>query len=104
MGERHRARPSDGSESGPRRGSPGARNFSPPFAIFNQVDAQKINTVKVFSATKAKDRELLGARVSAWIEANPGLEITNTVVTQSSDKAFHCLAITLFAHREFEPE
>jgi hypothetical protein len=64
------------------------------------VDAQKFNTVKVFSATKAKDRELLGARVSAWIEANPGVEITNTVVTQSSDKAFHCLAITLFAHRD----
>ena len=73
--------------------------FSRRFAISNLVDAQKINTVKVFSATKAKDRELLGARVSAWIEANPDLEITNTVVTQSSDKAFHCLAITLFAHR-----
>ena len=66
----------------------------------NLVDAQKINTVKVFSATKAKDRELLGARVSAWIEANPDVEIANTVVTQSSDKAFHCLAITLFAHRD----
>jgi hypothetical protein len=74
------------------------------FAISNLVDAQRFNTVKVFSATKAKDRELLGARVSAWIAANPGLEITNTVVTQSSDKAFHCLAITLFAHRDFEPE
>lgn len=64
------------------------------------MNAQKINTVKVFSATKARDRELLGARVSAWIEANPDVEITNTVVTQSSDKAFHCLAITLFAHRD----
>lgn len=68
------------------------------------MNAQRFNTVKVFSATKAKDRELLGARVSAWIEANPGVEITNTVVTQSSDRAFHCLAITLFAHRDFEPE
>ena len=74
--------------------------FHGPFAIPNLVDAQKFNTVKVFSATKAKDREVLGARVSAWIEANPDLEITNTVVTQSSDKAFHCLAITLFAHRD----
>jgi len=70
------------------------------FATSNLVDAQKFNTVKVFSATKAKDREQLGARVSAWIEANPGLEITNTVITQSSDKAFHCLAITLFARRD----
>ena len=68
------------------------------------MHAQRFNTVKVFSATKAKDRELLGARVSAWIEANPGLEITNTVVTQSSDRAFHCLAITLFAHRDSERE
>ena len=74
--------------------------FSRPLAISNLVDAQKFNTVKVFSATKAKDREVLGARVSAWIEANPDLEITNTVVTQSSDKAFHCLAITVFAHRD----
>jgi len=69
-------------------------------ATLNLVDAQKINTVKVFSATKAKDREQLGARVSAWIEANPDVEIANTVVTQSSDKAFHCLAITLFARRD----
>ena len=69
-------------------------------ATLNLVDAQKINTVKVFSATKAKDREQLGARVSAWIEANPDVEIANTVVTQSSDKAFHCLAITVFAHRD----
>ena len=70
------------------------------FAIPNLVNPPNFNTVKVFSATKAKDRELLGARVSAWIEANPGVEITNTVVTQSSDKAFHCLAITLFGHRD----
>jgi hypothetical protein len=74
--------------------------FPRPFATSNLVNAQKINMVKVFSATKAKDRELLGARVSAWIEANPDVEIANTVVTQSSDKAFHCLAITLFAHRD----
>ncbi len=54
------------------------------------------NGAKVFSATKAKERESLGENVTRWIRANPGVEIINTVVTQSSDREFHCLTITVF--------
>ncbi len=54
------------------------------------------NGVKVFSATMAQEREHLGEKVTDWIRNNPDVEIINTVVTQSSDEAFHCIAITLF--------
>ncbi len=52
--------------------------------------------VKVFSATMAQERENLGEKVTAWLAANQNVEVVDTVVTQSSDEAFHCLAITLF--------
>lgn len=58
-----------------------------------------INLVKVFSATKARDREDIGDRVSAWIAANPGVEIVQTVVAQSSDRSFHCLSLILICAR-----
>lgn len=52
--------------------------------------------VKVFSATKAKEREVLGEYITEWIAAHPGIEIFDKIVTQSSDSEFHCLTITLF--------
>jgi hypothetical protein len=52
--------------------------------------------VKVFSATKAREREELGEHVTRWIKANPTATITDKIVTQSSDREFHCLTITLF--------
>ena len=52
--------------------------------------------VKVFSATKAKEREALGEQVTSWIRGNPNCEIVDKIVTQSSDSEFHCLTITLF--------
>ena len=55
-----------------------------------------VTGVKVFSATKAKEREALGENVTAWIRNNPGYEIIDKIVTQSSDSEFHCLTITLF--------
>jgi hypothetical protein len=54
------------------------------------------NGVKVFSATMAQERENLGEKVTDWIRSRPEVEIVNTIVTQSSDEAFHCIAITLF--------
>ncbi len=54
------------------------------------------NAVKVFSATTATDREELGERVSRWMRDNPDCEVTDKVVTQSSDEAYHCITITLF--------
>jgi hypothetical protein len=45
--------------------------------------------VKVFSATKAKDREELGEHVTRWIRDNPDAAIVDKIVTQSSDREFH---------------
>ena len=60
----------------------------------------RFNGVKVFSATMVADRDQLGEKVTAWINSNPDKKVTNLVVTQSSDEAFHCIAITVFYHEE----
>ena len=52
--------------------------------------------VKVFSATKAKEREELGEVINRWIRDHREVEIVDRVVTQSSDNEFHCLAVILF--------
>jgi hypothetical protein len=52
--------------------------------------------VKVFSATKAKDRDDLGEQVTRWLRANTDLEIVDRTVVQSSDNEFHCLTVVLF--------
>lgn len=56
----------------------------------------RFNGVKVFSATMAQERENLGEKVTAWIREHSTYQIVDTIVTQSSDEAFHCLAITVF--------
>jgi folate-dependent tRNA-U54 methylase TrmFO/GidA len=52
--------------------------------------------VKVFSTTLARDRENMGENITKWLKENQNLEIVDREVTQSSDKEFHCLTITLF--------
>ena len=52
--------------------------------------------IKVFSATKARERESRGERITDWIRLHPDYEVFDKIVTQSSDAEFHCLAITLF--------
>ena len=52
--------------------------------------------VKVFSATKAKERDDLGEQVTRWLRANADLEIVDRTVIQSSDNEFHCLTVVLF--------
>ena len=54
-----------------------------------------VNTVKVFSATKARDRESLGERVTEWLLGHPEIQVLKTIVAQSSDSEFHCLSIVL---------
>ena len=44
----------------------------------------------------APERDSLGDKITAWLRDNPNCEVVDTIVTQSSDEAFHCLAITLF--------
>lgn len=61
------------------------------------------NGVKVFSATKAREREDLGTQVTNFLRKNPGYRIVDKVVTQSSDREFHCLTITLFFEADLQP-
>lgn len=61
----------------------------------------RINGVKTFAATRCRERDELGDRVTAWLRERPNLELVEYVVTQSSDRAFHCITITLFY---FEPQ
>jgi hypothetical protein len=58
--------------------------------------AMQFTGVKIFSATKAKEREELGEVITRWLKANAHFEIVDKIVTQSSDNEFHCLTISLF--------
>ena len=51
---------------------------------------------KVFTATKARDRDELGEVLTRWLRDNPRAKVVDKVVTQSSDREFHCLSITIF--------
>jgi hypothetical protein len=56
----------------------------------------RFNGVKVFSATMAQKRAELGERITEWLRERPEVVVGDTIVTQSSDDAFHCLAFTIF--------
>lgn len=58
------------------------------------------NGVKIFTATKAKEREELGDVITKWLRDNPRIKVVDKVVTQSSDNEFHCLTITIFYKEE----
>jgi folate-dependent tRNA-U54 methylase TrmFO/GidA len=67
-------------------------------AILTRVGMGVINFtgVKVFSTTLARDRENMGENITKWLKENPNVDVVDKIVTQSSDKEFHCLTITLF--------
>ena len=52
--------------------------------------------VKVFSATKARERDELGTVITRWLRENPGIAIVDKDVMQSSDNEFHCLTIVIY--------
>jgi hypothetical protein len=58
------------------------------------------NLVKVFSATKARERGELGERVTSYLRDHQEAEVVDCLVRQSSDREFHCLTIVLFMHEE----
>jgi hypothetical protein len=60
------------------------------------VASNSFSGIKVFSTTLARDRESMGETITRWLKDNPNAEIVDKVVTQSSDKEFHCLTVTLF--------
>ena len=59
-------------------------------------EVSKFDGVKVFSATKAREREELGDIITRWLQEHQDLTIVDHVVTQSSDNEFHCLTVTIF--------
>jgi hypothetical protein len=63
------------------------------------MDTPSVQGIQVFSATMAKDRAVLGERVTAWSQANPNARVIETIVRQSSDAGFHCLSIVLLWSR-----
>jgi hypothetical protein len=56
----------------------------------------RFNGVKIFSATMFADRSALGDKVTEWIASGPHRKLTDIIVTQSSDAAFHCVTISIF--------
>ena len=59
--------------------------------------------MKIFSTTLARDREQMSDNITRWLHDNPQNEIVDKIVTQSSDKEFHCLTITLFYRERPRP-
>ena len=57
---------------------------------------RQFDGVKVFTATKAREREELGETITDWLRQHPNLTVVDKVVTQSSDNEFHRLSIVLF--------
>lgn len=57
------------------------------------MNAAGISGCKVFTATRAREREELGEAVTRWLAAHPDVEAVRTDVMQSSDAAYHCLSI-----------
>jgi len=64
----------------------------------------RFTRVKTFSATLPRDRDALGELVTQFVADHPELEVVDKAVTQSSDKDFHCLTITLFLAPRAESE
>ena len=50
--------------------------------------------VKVFSATKRKDRDRLDEIATAWLRDHQDFDRLTARVTLSSDLEYHCLSIT----------
>jgi hypothetical protein len=63
----------------------------------------KFTGMKIFSTTLARDREAMGDNITRWLHDNAQLEIVDKIVTQSSDKEFHCLTVTLFYRERPRP-
>jgi hypothetical protein len=74
-----------------------------PGRMSKPVPSKRFNGVKVFSATMQPDRDRLGDKITDWIAAHPTFEVTEIVVTQSSDASFHCVAFSVFYWETIAP-
>lgn len=64
------------------------------------MSSEPFDEVKIFSATRAKERSELGETITAWLNEHPFLMPVARDVSQSSDREFHCLTITLYLVRD----
>jgi hypothetical protein len=55
----------------------------------------RYEAVKVFTSTKARDRNSMGEVMTAWLRTKRP-EIVDKVVLLSSDREFHCFSIVVF--------
>ena len=67
------------------------------------MSAVPFTGMKIFSTTLARDREQMGENITRWLHDYPQVEVVDKIVTQSSDKEFHCLTITLFYRERARP-
>ena len=58
------------------------------------VSGFRLVEVKVFSATKRKDRDRLDEVATAWLQEHQSFDRLTARVTLSSDLEYHCLSIT----------
>lgn len=58
--------------------------------------------IKVFSATMWHDRDMLGEKVTSFIASHPEVEVSEIMVRQSSDEAFHCVSLIVFYKKKRE--
>ena len=58
------------------------------------VSGFRLVEVKVFSATKRKDRDRLDELATAWLQEHQSFDRLTARVTLSSDLEYHCLSIT----------
>jgi hypothetical protein len=58
------------------------------------VSGFRLVEVKVFSATKRKDRDRLDELATAWLQEHQNFDRLTARVTLSSDLEYHCLSIT----------
>jgi len=56
------------------------------------------NGIQVFTATRQRERDMLGETATRWLRERQNVEVLDWQVTQSSDNEYHCLSITLFYH------
>lgn len=56
--------------------------------------------VKIFSATKQKERDELGEVVTRWLDDHrTTIDLVDKQILQSSDSEYHCVTVALFYKR-----
>ncbi len=58
------------------------------------MDGYRLVEVKVFSATKRKDRDHMDELATEWLQNHQAFDRLTAQVTLSSDLEYHCLTLT----------